>query len=202
MTYNPAIPQAGDDLSDSQPQILSNFAVADTSFGIDHYKFSNLTANNGFHNQMTTPLIVGGVHPATAAAVPKMYAMQDSANLGVINYSRGPSSAVPTPITNLQSASTTFTMVNNTSVNVLDFSGLTRALGSAYAMGVRGGINRNIEFLISYDGTTLTVNQVFPVATSASLFQFIAVGTMLVLSNTTGSTVSDIFWSLRFQRTA
>lgn len=49
MSYNPNIPQATDDLSDSQGDILQNFLALDTSFGRDHLPFSNLTADNGKH---------------------------------------------------------------------------------------------------------------------------------------------------------
>jgi|ERR1700754_1236816 len=53
--YNPNIPQPTDELSDSQGQILQNFNKADSSFGTDHYRFSDLTVNNGFHQRVTFP---------------------------------------------------------------------------------------------------------------------------------------------------
>jgi hypothetical protein len=53
--YNPNIPQPTDELSDSQGQILQNFQKADSSFGTDHYRFSDLTVNNGFHQRATFP---------------------------------------------------------------------------------------------------------------------------------------------------
>lgn len=53
MTYNPNIPAANDVLSDSQGQIQGNFQRADSSFGTDHYEFSNLTTNNGKHKKVT-----------------------------------------------------------------------------------------------------------------------------------------------------
>lgn len=53
--YNPNIPQPTDDLSDSQGQLLQNFNKADTSFGTDHYRFSDLTVNNGYHQRVTLP---------------------------------------------------------------------------------------------------------------------------------------------------
>lgn len=39
MTYNPAIPQAGDLISVSQADILTNFTQANIQFGNDHYEF-------------------------------------------------------------------------------------------------------------------------------------------------------------------
>ena len=48
--YNPNIPQSTDFLSDSQQDIQSNFQQLDTSFGLNHFPFSNVTANNGKHS--------------------------------------------------------------------------------------------------------------------------------------------------------
>lgn len=48
--YNPNIPQSTDFLSQSQQDIQNNFQQADTSFDINHYAFSNVTANNGKHS--------------------------------------------------------------------------------------------------------------------------------------------------------
>lgn len=49
MPYNPLIPQPGDLLSDSQKDILDNFSQANTTMGINHYPFTDPTANNGKH---------------------------------------------------------------------------------------------------------------------------------------------------------
>lgn len=64
-TYNPNIPQPTDELADSQGQILQNFNKADSSFGTDHYRFSDLTVNNGLHQRVTFP---GNATPPTPAA--------------------------------------------------------------------------------------------------------------------------------------
>jgi hypothetical protein len=54
--YNPNIPQATDNLSTSQGQILNNFGQLDTIFDIDHYKFDdNNTAARGMHRQIDFP---------------------------------------------------------------------------------------------------------------------------------------------------
>ncbi len=64
MTFNPNIPQPTDDLSDSQGQILTNFSSCNTSFGVNHYAFSDVTANNGKHKFMQMPQQVAA--PVTA----------------------------------------------------------------------------------------------------------------------------------------
>ncbi len=56
MGYNPNIPQPTDELADSQGDILTNFSAANTSSGINHYPFDNLTVNNGKHKYVQIPL--------------------------------------------------------------------------------------------------------------------------------------------------
>lgn len=48
-------PVATDDLSVSAPILAGNTNKADDSFGIDHFQFSDLTVNNGFHKKVTLP---------------------------------------------------------------------------------------------------------------------------------------------------
>lgn len=55
MTFNPAIPQPGDIISQSQKQLLTNNTALDNTFGVDHYKFS-ATTNAGSHQQISFPL--------------------------------------------------------------------------------------------------------------------------------------------------
>jgi hypothetical protein len=63
MTYQPNIPQATDDLSDSQANLLANFQVSNTVMSVDHYPFDDATANKGFHKQVhltnSTPTLGG-----------------------------------------------------------------------------------------------------------------------------------------------
>ena len=52
MAYNPNIPNPGDLLSDSQSQLKNNFQALDNVFAVDHFEFSDSTANKGFHKQV------------------------------------------------------------------------------------------------------------------------------------------------------
>lgn len=53
MTYNPAIPQPNDILSQSQAQIQTNFAQADTIFDVNHITFDNASvASRGKHRRV------------------------------------------------------------------------------------------------------------------------------------------------------
>lgn len=64
--YNNNIPQPSDLLTKSQGDILNNFKQLDTSFGKDHYTFSDATANNGKHKQ--AQIVAGGAIPVGLTA--------------------------------------------------------------------------------------------------------------------------------------
>lgn len=194
MPYDPNIPMPNDDLSDSQVDLLANFQQLDTSFGIDHYTFSNATANNGKHNQVTTP--VQGSHPATSANEPKFYAMQDSANLGVIQYSRAGSSAVPSPMTYLQSTSAAIPMVQNVAINIFDFTGLTRAMCMFSAFGTSGANTARIAAAIHWTGTSL-----FATSLGGVFFTVGVSGNILTLTTSLAAGASA-YWTLQFLRSS
>lgn len=209
--FIPTIPTSGQNLDFSQGQLLSNNQGLDTVFGVDHYKFSDGTANKGFHNKVTTPLIVGSTHPATGAA-PIFYAMQDTAPLGVIQYSRGPNNAVPTPVTYIQSISTGIPLAPSATTNVLDFTGMARGHGTLYIMGhtVAPAIDIAYAFLISWNGSAFAgfpVSTSSPLAMGASLAPVILVpaasGNILQIKNLS-PTVSfiNVFWTLQLVRTS
>ncbi len=195
MTYIPTRPTANEDLSDSQPIIQGNFSKADTSFGIDHYSFSNATVNNGKHNQVTTPLIVGAAHPTTLANEPKIYAMRDSNPVGVINYSRGPSNAVPSPITNRQSTSAAIVLAPGAATNVLNFNGLARAIVTLFAFDAGAMVIPSISADIFWTGTTFA--GISPLATT---IQIVSSGTTLQVKNAGADALNNVYWTLRFHR--
>jgi hypothetical protein len=198
--FLPNIPQANDNLDFSQGQLLSNNQGLDTVFGVDHYKFSDATVNKGFHNQVTTPPYVAspptGLPPATTTA-PIFYSFQNSAPLGVLQYSRGTSNAVPTPVTSLQSPAAAQNILALSTVNILDFTGLARAYGDAYAVSLTnpGAPLRSIVNFV-WDGTSLSVVSYFAVTT----FRFTISASNLALQNATASTINDIYWSIDFTR--
>jgi hypothetical protein len=134
MVYLSNIPIATDDLDVSQPQLNANFTQLNVSFGVDHYPYDNLTVNNGFHNQVTTPVYVTspptGLAPITGVN-PLFYGFKDFTNQGTLQYSRGPNNAVPTPVTSGQGGP--LNLVFNTAQNIWDFTGISRALFTVYA---------------------------------------------------------------------
>ncbi len=204
MVFNPNIPPPNQDLSDSQPILLTNNQSIDASFGIDHYAFSNATTNNGFHNTVTTPLVVGSAHPVTAAAIPKFYAMQDSNNLGVIQYSRGPSNSVPTPLTSLHSGSGALTLAPNGTTNVFDCTGLTLGFFELSAQGTTTQPAQPVMFsYIFWNGTSLASvgsssagsNNTFGPNFSGNIIQ-------IKWTSLGGFTLSNLFWTLKLLRVA
>lgn len=203
MSYNNAIPQPTDFIADSQVQILNNFSSADTSFGVDHYAFSDTTGDSGKHDQVTTPLIVGSAHPSTAASEPKFYGMQDSANLGVIQYSRGPSDAVPTPLTKLQSPAAGFNLAASATSNILDFTGLPNALLQTFIVATRTSSgNRQLQIAFvrwESTGTLFTINQVLKTDTATGAVAF-NTGNILQVKNNGTTERSNIFWTVEFLR--
>lgn len=200
MAFNPNIPQAIDYQDDSQPQFLANNQQLDTSFGIDHYKFSDLTANNGFHNRVTTPAFVDnpatGLPPVTTTS-PIFYALQQTANLGVLQYSRGPNDAVPTPITNLKSPSTPIIFLPNSTINVLDFTGIS--IASFYFIAFDSNTrNSNILYYGFYSSSL--VNKFSISRINIGSFSLITSGDILILKNSNPITFSNLYWELQFIR--
>lgn len=197
MSFTRDIPQPNDLISASQSQILNNFNGSDDSFGRDHYAFSNTSGNTGFHNQVTQPLITGGVHPTTTTN-PIIYAMQDSVNLGVIQYSKGPSDAIASPITFLQSPSAPIVMNPGDTINIFNFTGLTRAFCSLRVGNFEVASKTiNSSEVLFVDNGFFSFNSY---AQSGSILGITSSGRRLQVINNTGLTLNEVRWTLQFYR--
>lgn len=53
MTFDPAVPQANEIISTSQPKLLENFSQLNSVFGVNHVPFNDVSANKGKHNYVT-----------------------------------------------------------------------------------------------------------------------------------------------------
>lgn len=203
-TYIPNIPQAGDFLDESQPQILGNFQSADASFGKDHYGFSNLTTNNGLHNIVTQPTYVEvpptGLPPTTTSLLNRIYAFKINNNLDLLQFSRGPNNAVPTPLTSLQSSSAPISINSNSTVDIFDFATLTNVLCRCVLMN-NDATYRIQEALVSYSaaaGVRITVIDTTPTFNN---LVFVTSGTKLSIKNTLGSgSFTAVSWTIQFLR--
>ena len=174
--------------------ILNNFSSANTSFGIEHYPFDNGTANNGFHNKVTTPIYVAnpatGLPPVTTTE-PIAYGFQDSANVGVIQYSRGPNNAVPSPLTKLQSTSAAIVLAPAGTTNVLDCTGLSRMIAHLYAFD--STVISNVAApTIFWNGTSFQIGLTSGLVVQAS-------GNIIQLKNNTASPM-NVYWTLVMHR--
>jgi len=202
MTFNPNIPMPNDELSDSQGDIQTNFNQSNIIFGIDHYTFDNGTANKGKHTWVTTPLTPGGTHPVTAVNEPKFYGMQVTAPLGVIQYSRLGNNAVPSPVSNIESPATPIVLANLATTNVLDFTGLARAMGTVYVSDFGALATAICVGDFRYNGTIIGLK--FAILNTFSggsaPFTVIQSGDILQIQNTSGLARNDVYWTLVLHR--
>jgi hypothetical protein len=216
MPFQPNIPQSTDFLSDSQSDLLQNNLQLDTSFGIDHYTFSNLTADNGKHNYVTTPRAVNNPvtatgHPDVTATQLRFYAMQDTANIGLLQYSRGwdaagATSGVPSAVTYLQSpnAAQTLNGVPTSTLNIFDFTGITNYCFCKVILHnlATAPADLSYEADLFWRGASneLTINQIintFPTPQN----EFLQAGNIFRMRKASGSvTYSNIYWSIQFYR--
>lgn len=211
-------PVGGDDLEISQPFLTNNTNAADDVFGIEHYKFSDLTANKGFHNTVqtpnyvTTPSVLPNVQPTTTTN-PIFYGFSQldgagvpTTGLGMLQYSRGPSNAVPTPVTSIQSAAGTFLINNNTTIDILDFKGLVRAIAEMTIVSVEATttfftVQKTIK--VFYQNPSSIAGPLFfafdPTAQGPTGVFLTQTLTKLQLRNALGGPL-NLFWTLRFLR--
>jgi len=203
--FRSTIPQPNDDLSVSQGDLLLNFQSCNTSFSVDHYPFTDLTVNDGKHNQVTTPVISGNAHPITIANEPKFYAMTQAQAgstlpIGTIQYSRGPLNAVPSPITYLQAASPYVNIGSGATANVVDFTGLTDCQFIAYCSKVNTTGNLNLGVFSGHyyltPAKTIRIQQ----SIAPTGCTFIDAGNGILQIQSTSAGAADFTWTLQILR--
>lgn len=194
MTFNPSIPQSTDKLSASQPVLLSNNLAIDNSFGVDHYKFSDGTADNGKHETVTTPNIA----IPTTTADPKIYGHQLTAPLTTLQFSKGVSDAIATPLTSIQSTSADSTFTAFQTKNILDFAGITRAVFHVRADLLSPDINTSSQlFTASFSGGAFKIRQ-YNTTPASVVFILSSAGTNLRLQSQLAT--SGAYWTIQFLR--
>lgn len=203
MVYTRNQPIGTDDLDISQPFLATNTNAADDSFGVDHYKFSDTTSNNGFHNTVTTPVFVDnpptGLPPVTVA-IPKFYGFQINANYGTLQFSKGPTAnplepCVPTPLTSLQGRGAGYNIAPAGTINIFDFTGSPGVIAKAYAFDT--GAN-SAEYLVCWNGGAITA--ISRTGGSTAFLQFKAAGNILILQNGAVVPLNPVVWTLEFKR--
>jgi hypothetical protein len=197
MAYTRNEPVLTDDLDVSQPFLFNNTNAADDSFGVNHYKFSDLTGNNGKHSIIQTP--AQSPIPVSAANEPVVFGYQITAPVGVLQYSlRGgstvPTPLVPSPITSLQSPTAATTLASLGLIPILDFSGLSKAICSLYAFD-SAIVGTDSYSIIWWTGTGFRFLNL-----GSSGLLVTNSGNVLNLQNTLGIGLNNIYWTLTFQR--
>lgn len=210
--FLPTIPQPGDNLDFSQGQLLSNNGGLDTVFGVDHYKFSDATVNKGFHNKVTTPQfflnssippVYPTVQPATGAN-PVLYAYQatdgagtPTTNTGVLQYSRGPNNATPTPITHLHGSAV---LAPSATTNIFDITGVTRAMMIVSVMD--DVINNNQFAYVAFGvaGLGYKINNLVLLSSGTTLFVTSAGNILQIINNSGSVTSTSVQWTIDFLR--
>jgi len=206
MTFTPNRPTATEFLQVSQGLINANFTSSDNTFGIEHYKFSDVTANKGFHNTVTQPLIIGAAHPTTTIN-PIIYTMStNGTGPQTLQFSRGVNDAVPTPITNVHSGTSPLTLpakvgIINGSLNIFDFaaiSGITIAM--LYFANIDNIDPANASCIISWNSAGSLIKVTNIVATNNSGIAFNNSGTLLVAANVSPNVYANVYWTIQFER--
>lgn len=202
MSYTPNIPLGSQSVASTQQPINNNFTIANTAFGIDHQAFTVNGATQGFHKKVT--MGSNGSHPLTPLATPVIYANQDNASIGVINYSMpggntGAPALVPTPLTSLQSPTAAIAMGNGTQSLVFDFVGIPNIITAVlYAENqVNSALFRTAVSIINWDGAALHARNISQTNVD---FSFFVNGTQLELNNLTGSNLVNVYWTLQWIR--
>lgn len=208
--FIPTIPNAGDFLdATSQPQLRNNNLALDARFGVDHYKYSDATGQSGKHNRVTTPIFItqpvpNGQPPVIIATEPVIAAFRQTALVGVLQYSYGWSvanaaQAVPTPITSLHSQSTGITLAVNATTDLLDFTGLTRAIvnvfGSSFTDPASLTLGLTIISPVFWNGSAFNTLPVIP-----NRLQLTSAGNILQIVNRTTNPLTNVFWTMQMIR--
>lgn len=168
MTYILDEPVASDRLSVSQPKLKGNTNQSNNSFGINHYAFSDGTANNGKHKVIQTPDQV--TDPATSANEPVIYAKSVFTSPKVLQFSKlgGIGAGFNgSPLTTFNVAGS----VPNgaATADLIDVAGAADNTMLRVAIRITGaGLYNFNEFIFSYNGTTFQ-SQASPAPSNATV---------------------------------
>lgn len=202
MVFNQLIPQPGDELTVSQQDLLNNNISLNSVYATDHYAFNNATPSNGFHNKVTTPVIVGAAHPTTTTN-PIFYAMSGTTALDAIStlqYSRGTSNQTPTPVTSIHSGPAPIVLNPAGTTNVFDFTGFTRVFATLYAADFETSLIRS-EYFVCYVNNILLFSKVASSPSTTVTLTAQSNGNILQLLFTApGGTLNQVYWTLHFHR--
>jgi hypothetical protein len=191
------VPQPTDILSDSQADLENNNNAIDSSFGVDHYAASNLSANNGKHQVLQMP--VQTPQPVTTVD-PMFYSFQQPAgNAGILQYMCQAGGLVQSPITPIQSSAAGISIASSGTVTIFNFSSMPYCFGYFNGMGILSTSPASIVSSQGYfywSGSQGLVRNSAPVSMPLSFS-----GNLLIITALTGAfSVSSFSWTLGFNR--
>ena len=135
-----------------------------------------------------------GSSPVTSSAVAISYGLilsqvGSGAPVGLIQFSRGPSNATPTPITSIHGTIASLTTSPQT---ILDLTGLSRAIVEVYALS--DSSTAYLQQTVFFNGTTVRLGN----ATS-SVFVIPSASPIIQLATGTG-TLTNVYWTVKLLR--
>ena len=208
--FDPTWPTGAVNLNVDYIQGNKNSTQLDVTYGVDHYKFSDATPNNGYHINVTTP--ASATYPITTLALPKLFGFtqpQPGANanfvIGTTQYSQGFNSdlvlpSVPTPLTSMMSAVTATAILNTGVKNVIDFTGLSRCVCTLTAWDFTSlASNVGTQAVVIWDNNRMTITQSFTFGGSGGALSIVRSANILQVKNT-GVNLTNVYWVCRFDR--
>lgn len=164
MTYNPSIPQSGDDPTVSQAQLLANFGVLNTATSVNHIPLTS-GANPGLHTMINFPVALAS-DPNLAAPISSLYPKLSG------------------------SANQLFFQNGNSSANVVQLTGLPiTSAGTLYGFTTPWGWIVNMGTVSAGTAVTITfqvpLSAGFTVYTAQMTLQSTSVARQAVISNIT-----------------
>jgi hypothetical protein len=194
--YQPNIPTGSVTLDQDWKNIQGNFQSLNITYSIDHYPYTDTSTKSGFHKKVTTPTSISDPDTTTN---PTLYAIQQYSALGVLQYSRGPLNAAPTPITNINSPLTA-TIINfpNGTIDILDVTGFAFGIFNVYAVNAAPTpVNTAASATVFWNGTNFAASGL----PAGSVIQIISSGSKLQLKNTSSTVpLLKVFWAIEVVR--
>ena len=172
MTYQ-LIPQPNDLLSNSQGDILNNFTVANTSFGINHYSFTDVSGASGKHKFVEMPI---NTPPTTIVGE------------GAVYTSSSATGSPPTPQLIYRKENQSGAYASDS--KDIPLSLLAPRVMLVYNVGTGSivGYNYNVTSVVFVSAGIFTIN--FPALASVNYIPFISLGVNEV-------STSDNLWTCR-----
>jgi len=188
--YTANVPQSNQSINETQPIINDNFQVINSVYGTDHVGLTE-SSNVGMHNTVTTP---DQSSAPTTTTEPKFFGLEVESATGVMQFSKGPSDAQPTPVNNIQ---VTLTNLSTSPQTILDLSNISQIQAYVSVAGTVSSTNAAMfGGFIKQNGVIRT----FRFTTDAGIgFTFNTSGNLVQIQSTS-STYNPVYVSIDIHR--